>query len=114
MPFSQYKDCQRMTKNEFSRWLATFFDTAYEEGYQQACSDVPEGSIIVTPDQTYLEFEYEEFLGMLMSVKGIGQTKAEAIMDRLYEFYDAKRELMYEMKTWKGEENQNGKDNCTC
>lgn len=31
MPFSQYKQCQKMTKNEFSRWLETFADTMWNE-----------------------------------------------------------------------------------
>lgn len=97
MPFNQYKECQRMTKNEFSRWLGTFFDTAFEQGYQQACSDVPEGSIIINPDDNVvIDFEYEEFKSVLLSVKGIGETKAENIIDKLYEYYEAKNKMKYE------------------
>lgn len=97
MPFNQYKECQKMTKNEFSRWLGTFFDTAYESGYQAACKDVPEGSIVIDPsDNVVVEWIYEEFKEMLLSVKGIDEAKAESIIDRLYEYYEAKNKQKYE------------------
>ena len=97
IPFNQYKECQKMTKNEFSRWLTTFFDTAFQEGYKQACSDVPDGSIVIDPNENVVvEWSYEEFKDMLLSVKGIGENKAEAIIDKIYEYYEAKNKQKYE------------------
>ena len=97
MPFNEYDRCRKMSKNEFSRWLTTFFDTAFQEGYKQACSDVPDGSIVIDPNENVVvEWSYEEFKDMLLSVKGIGENKAEAIIDKIYEYYEAKNKQKYE------------------
>lgn len=52
-----------------------------------------------TPNENVVvEWSYEEFKDMLLSVKGIGENKAEAIIDKIYECYDNKT----------GENNTNG------
>lgn len=89
MPFSQYKQCQKMTKNEFSRWLETFADTMWNEGYQEAMKDVPDGSVVFDPNENVIiNWDEDEFYNMLTSIKGVGDTLANKILDKIYEHYD--------------------------
>lgn len=89
MPFNQYKDCQKMTKNEFSRWIQSIWRQAVEEGYQQACAEVPDGSIVINPeDSVVVQWSEDEFRDMLLGVKGVGPRLAEAIIQAIYERYD--------------------------
>ena len=52
MPFNQYKACQKMSKNEFERWLKAFWREAEQQGYQRACDEVPDGSIVINPEDS--------------------------------------------------------------
>lgn len=78
-----------MTKNEFSRWLETFADTMWNEGYQEAMKDVPDGSVVFDPNENVIiNWEEDEFYNMLTSIKGVGDTLANKILDKIYEHYD--------------------------
>lgn len=86
MAYNQYKACQKMSKNEFSRWITTVADEMWQEGYRKACEDVPEGSIVLNPeDNIVVNWDYDEFYNMLTSIKGIGPKLAEQIIDKMYE-----------------------------
>ncbi len=89
MPYGQYKICQKMTKNEFGRWLETFAEEMANQGYEQACKDIPDGSIVLNPEENLIvNWEEEEFYNMLLTVKGIGPSLANKIIDKIYEYYD--------------------------
>ena len=89
MPFSQYKQCQKMTKNEFSRWIETFAKQMWQQGYDKACEDVPEGSVVIdTTDTMIIDMNYDELYNKILSVKGVGPALCERILDKLYEEYD--------------------------
>ena len=71
MPFNQYKQCQKMTKNEFTRWVETIADETYKDGYREAMKDVPDGCIVLNPEEVVvIDWNDEEFYDMLLSVKG--------------------------------------------
>lgn len=89
MPFSQYKACQKMSKNEFGRWLEVFWREAEKQGYQRACDEVPDGSIIINPkDSIVVQWSEDQFRAMLLSVSGVGPKLADKIIDQVYMEYD--------------------------
>lgn len=88
MPFNQYKACQKMTKNEFSRWLSAFAEEMWEQGYSDACEDVPDGAVVIdTSDTMVLDTSEEEMRKVLLSVPGVGPKLCERIIDKVYETY---------------------------
>lgn len=89
MPFNQYKQCQKMTKNEFTRWVETIADETYKDGYREAMKDVPDGCIVLNPEEVVvIDWNDEEFYDMLLSVKGVGKALADKIVDKIYKYYD--------------------------
>ena len=89
MPFNQYKQCQKMTKNQFDRWLETFASQMWQQGYNKACEDVPDGSVVIdTTDTMIIDTDYDELYNKILSVKGVGPALCERILDKLYEEYD--------------------------
>lgn len=89
MPFSQYKACQKMSKNEFGRWLEVFWREAEKQGYQRACEEVPDGSIIIDPEGSIVvQWSEDQFRAMLLSVSGVGPKLADKIIDKVYQEYD--------------------------
>lgn len=89
MPFNQYKQCQKMTKNEFSRWLEAFANQMWQEGYDKACENVPDGSIVIdTTDTVVVDTSEDKMQEVLLSVPGVGTKLCEKIIDRVYEVFD--------------------------
>lgn len=89
MSYEQYKLCQKMNKNEFAKWLETFANEMATQGYEQACKDIPDGSVVLNPEENLiLSFDEEEFYNMLMTIKGVGSSLAYKIIDKIYECYD--------------------------
>lgn len=85
MPFNQYKACQKMSKNEFERWLKAFWREAEQQGYQRACEEVPDGSIVINPeDSIVVQWSEDQFRAMLLSVSGVGPKLADKIIDQVY------------------------------
>ena len=89
MPFNQYKAIQRMKPNEFSRWITTFADEMWQQGYSKACEDVPEGSVVIdTTDTMVIDTSEEKIREILLSVPGVGPKLCEKIINRIYEVCD--------------------------
>ena len=58
-------------------------------GYQEAMKDVPDGSVVFDPNENVIiNWEEDEFYQMLTSIKGVGDTLANKILDKIYEHYD--------------------------
>lgn len=89
MPFNQYKACMRMSQKDFSRWLETFADEIWKKGYTKACSNIPKDAVIIdTSDTVIVDSSEEKLREVLLSVKGVGPTLCEKIIDRIYEVFD--------------------------
>lgn len=89
MPFNQYKMCQKMTPNQFSRWVKAFADEMWEQGYSKACEDYPEGAIVIdTSDTMVVDASEEKMREVLLSVPGVGPKLCEKIINRVYEVFD--------------------------
>lgn len=85
MPFSQYKACQKMTKNEFSRWLETFAEEMWNQGYTDAQKGV---TVIDTSDTMVIDTDETKIRELLLSVPGVGPKLCDKIIDRVYEVCD--------------------------
>ena len=85
MPFSQYKACQKMTKNEFSRWLETFAHEMWNQGYQDAHQGA---TVIDTSDTIVIDTDEDKIRELLLSVPGVGPKLCDKIVDRIYEACD--------------------------
>lgn len=89
MSFAQYQQCQKMSKNEFNRWIIKFYQTAYDDGYQDALKHIPDDAVIIDRSENIIiEWSQEEFLQMLQSIKGIGPVLAEKIAQCISNRYD--------------------------
>lgn len=89
MPFNQYKAIQKMKPNEFSRWITTFADEMWQQGYSKACEDVPDGAVVIdTTDTMVVDTSEEKMREVLLSVPGVGPKLCEKIINRVYEVFD--------------------------
>lgn len=78
-----------MSKNEFNRWIIRFYQTAYDDGYQKALEKIPQNAAIIDCSESIIiEWSQEEFSQMLQSIKGIGPTLAEKIINTICSKYD--------------------------
>ena len=89
MPFNQYKQCQKMTKNQFDRWLEAFANQMWQQGYNKACEDVPDGSVVIdTADTMVVDASEDKIREVLLSVPGVGSKLCDKIIERVYEVFD--------------------------
>ena len=72
--FSQFKRVRAMTLNEFNRWLTfELYQTAVQEAYEIQQRDV------------IAEIGEEDLMEAILSVKGIGEKRAEQIIKAIIE-----------------------------
>ena len=92
MPFNQYKLLQKMSKNELSRWINTFAQEMWKQGFEdgrKGIKEIPDTSIIIdTEEAVVIDMEYDKLYEEILSVKGVGPALCKKIMDKLYEDYD--------------------------
>lgn len=92
MPFNQYKLLQKMSKNELSRWVNTFAQEMWKQGFddgRKGIKEIPDTSIIIdTKEATVIEMDYDKLYEEILSIKGVGPTLCKRIIDKLYEDYD--------------------------
>ena len=89
MSFSQYQQCQKMSKNEFNRWVIKFYQNAYNDGYKEALEKIPDNAAIIDcSENIIIEWSQEEFSQMLRSIKGVGPVLAEKIINAICSKYD--------------------------
>ena len=80
--FNTYKSLRRMSFNDFNRWIRVFYESAYNDGVEDA---MKRESLIVT-DALEVAIEDDDLFDLLMSIKGIGEKKATEIMSKMKEF----------------------------
>lgn len=69
---ADFSKIKRMNMSELGGWLARFYAIAYEDGQQAASSEVP-----------CIQIYDDELKEIMMSVKGIGERRAEEVMKKL-------------------------------
>lgn len=92
MPFNQYKLLQKMSKNELSRWVNTFAQEMWKQGFddgRKGVKEIPDTSVIIdTKEAVIIEMDYDKLYEEILSIKGVGPALCKRIIDKLYEDYD--------------------------
>lgn len=71
--FAQLKQIQKMSLNDFNRWLTALCTTVYQDGLREGESEFDDG-VMLTDDR---------LMEILLSVKGIGKNRAEQVISIL-------------------------------
>lgn len=71
--FSDFKRVQKLSLNDFNRWMTTLYQTAFETGLREGESELDEAVIL----------DEDKLLQIILSVKGVGQKRAELIVDKI-------------------------------
>ena len=69
--FSTFKKVQKMSLNQFNRWA----ESVYKHGVQDGIDFIEE--------ETVAELTEDDLYNILLSVKGIGQKRADEVMRRI-------------------------------
>lgn len=71
--FAKFKIVQKMTLNEFNRWLMGLCKAMYQDGFKDGESEFDDCAIITE----------ERLMDIILSVKGVGRNRAEQIVNAL-------------------------------
>jgi hypothetical protein len=70
--FSTYKMVRNLSFNDFNKWVISIYNTGYQDGLN---------------DQEYdVELSDDELLDIILSVKGIGKTRATAVVESVMRY----------------------------
>lgn len=89
--FSDYKKITRLSYNDFNRWIKTFFDGTYQMGVDAAVANGvarvigPSEGYFIESDRCDTAIYDDDLRALLLSVKGIGEHKADEIMKLIHE-----------------------------
>ena len=71
--FAQLKRIQKMSLNDFNRWLTELCRAMYSDGFKEGESEFDDCAIVTE----------ERLMEVLLSVKGIGRNRAEQVINIL-------------------------------
>ena len=71
--FAQLKQIQKMSINDFNRWLMELCKAMYSDGFKEGESEFDDCAIVTE----------ERLMEVMLSVKGIGRNRAEQVIDIL-------------------------------
>ena len=71
--FAQLKQIQKMSLNDFNRWLTELCKAMYSDGFKEGESEFDDCAIVTE----------ERLMEVLLSVKGIGKNRAEQVVNIL-------------------------------
>lgn len=71
--FAELKRIQKMSLNEFNRWLVGLCRAMYQDGFKEGESEFDDCAIITE----------ERLMEIVLSVKGVGRKRAEQIVNAL-------------------------------
>ena len=69
--FRDYKQIQKMTFNQFNRWVEVLYKSGFEDGLNAG------------QDNVIAEISDDELMEILLSVKGIGRKRAEQVIEKI-------------------------------
>ena len=73
--FSDYTKVQKLSFNEFNKWVIEIYKSGFTDGYQECADSSNECLLAEVNDSRMME--------ILLSVKGIGKNRAEQVMKKL-------------------------------
>ena len=69
--FAELKRIQKLSLNEFNRWITALCKEVYEDGLREGESEFDDAAILSA----------DRFMEILLSVKGIGRNRAEQVLE---------------------------------
>lgn len=87
MRYADVKNLQRMSKNEFSRWVENYGKAIYQEGFTDGENSVIEDAI--ASEEEAITLTEEVMFDLLVSIKGISERLANEILDKIYSYDEA-------------------------
>ena len=69
--FAELKRIQKLSLNEFNRWITALCKEVYEDGLREGESEFDDAAILSA----------DRFMEILLSVKGIGKNRAEQVLE---------------------------------
>lgn len=75
LDFSTYKKLQKLSFNDTNRWISVLYAQAYDDGKNE--NQVSEECVAAMTEERLLE--------IILSVKGIGQKRAEELLNKILE-----------------------------
>lgn len=69
--FAELKRIQKLSLNEFNRWITALCKEIYEDGLREGESEFDDAAILTA----------DRLLEIMLSVKGIGKNRAEQVLE---------------------------------
>ena len=69
--FAELKRIQKLSLNEFNRWITALCREIYEDGLREGESEFDDAAILTA----------DRLLEIMLSVKGIGKNRAEQVLE---------------------------------
>lgn len=69
--FAELKRIQKLSLNEFNRWITALCKEVYEDGLREGESEFDDAAILTA----------DRFIEIMLSVKGIGRNRAEQVLE---------------------------------
>ena len=81
LKFNDYKIISKFSFNELNRWVLTFYKQAFKDG--QESIEPFDIECTLEPEDCNVAISTEELKEILMSVKGIGEKRADEVIQKL-------------------------------
>lgn len=81
----QHVRLKSMKQGEFVRWACAFWQNAYDEGFSEAERKYTQDGISVSEDIDATILTVENLREILLSVKGIGEKRADQVLQKIGE-----------------------------
>lgn len=71
--FAELKRIQKLSLNEFNRWITALCKEIYEDGLREGESEFDDAAILTA----------DRLMDIMLSVKGIGRNRAEQVLEAI-------------------------------
>ena len=82
LKFNDYKLLKAMSFNDMNRWLIVFYSAAYADGKESLKDDT---CLYIEPEDCEVALDGQTLYEIILSVKGIGEKRADEIMAKIKE-----------------------------
>lgn len=80
--FSTYKKIMKFTLNEMNRWIESVYKAGFDDAYNLTQKDLY-NQMTIEPKDLVSAYTDERLFEILLSVKGIGRKRAQAVVDKV-------------------------------
>lgn len=80
---AQHVRLKSMKQGQFVRWACSFWQSAYDEGFEEAEKKYTQDGINVSENIDAQVLDMDGLREILLSVKGIGEKRAEQVLQKI-------------------------------